>query len=335
MPIWIKTLKPARRHLIDPLGVVYRSQAKSRSQSQIDHATDILEEYAVDDLESLAELLLDAEPMQFVALFDEFAAHGSDARSKLSAELDRTLGHDWNDESLDPSWPEPTADVGLENRTSTRHRRRTFRLLSDDGDGRVSKSSPRACASRVIDRRGSDPTRIRIRFTSLPPGREMTGIGDWLTDKSLEAILAEDEKQRSDGFVAVDVAGYIGGASGAESELFAALWVKRQDESEDARIFAGVLHADVQTVQDALQQSEYEFTHALQGFRGLKGQRKYCGVVWKNESSSTLFLSQSPASFDQTEYLDKISWDIDPGRARKLQTPRARNLTALRAARKS
>ena len=109
--VWIKTLKPARRHLIDPLGVVYRSEAKSRSQSQIDHATYILEEYAVDDLESLAELLLDAEPMQFVALFDEFAAHGIDARSKLSAELDRTLGHDWNDEPLDPSWPEPTADV--------------------------------------------------------------------------------------------------------------------------------------------------------------------------------------------------------------------------------
>ena len=155
-----------------------------------------------------------------------------------------------------------------------------------------------------------------------------------MTDKSLEAILAEDEKQRSDGFVAVDVAGYIGGASGAESELFAALWMKRQDESEDARLFAGVLHADVQTVQDALKQSEYEFTHALQGFRGLKGQRKYCGVVWKNKSSSTLFLSQSPASFDQTEYLDKISWDIDPGRARKLQTPRARKLTALIAAEK-
>ncbi len=103
--VWIKTLKPARRHLIQRLGVVFRGEAKSYSQSQIDHATDILEEYASDDLDRLAELLLDAEPMQFVALFDEFAAHGNNARAKLSTELQRALGHNWQDDSLDPVGP--------------------------------------------------------------------------------------------------------------------------------------------------------------------------------------------------------------------------------------
>ncbi len=331
--VWIKTLKPARRHLIDPLGVVYRSEAKSRTQSQIDHATEILEEYAVDDLESLAELLVDAEPMQFMALFDEFAAHGIAARAKLSAELQRTLGHDWNDESLEPTWPQPAPDVAakIEQAYGTLAERFAFCQTMAMEQFKVVVESLRKSGYR--------PTRVRpyAHQDSVHVAAAWTRDDrDWrlVTDKSSKAILAEDEKQRSDGFVAVDVAGYIGGASGAASELFAALWMKRQDESEDARLFAGILHADVQAIQDALKQSEYEFTQALQGFRGLKGQRKYCGVVWKNKGSSTLLLSQSPTSFDQTEYLDKISWDIDPGRARNLPTPRARNLTAFRAAEK-
>ncbi len=333
LAIWIKTLKPARRHLIDPLGVVFRNPSKSRSQSQINHATYILEEYVIDDLESLAELLLDATPMQFVALFDEFAAHGSDARAKLNAELDRTLGQDWNDDSQDPSWPEPTADstskIEQAHGIVNKHFAFTQTMAMDE---------LRPVAERLRES-GYRPTRVRpyrhdnsvhVAASWARDGRE------WrlATDQSLDAILAEDAQQRRDGFVAVDVAGYVSGASGAESERYAALWVEPRDDSEDSQIFAGVLHADVQTAQHSLSQSEFEFTHGLQGFRGLDGQRKYCGVVWKDRSSSTKFFSQTSASFDEKEYFHKISWDIDPGRARLQQSPRARHLTALRDAEK-
>ena len=326
--VWIKTLKPARRHLVQRLGVVFRGEAKSYSQSQIDHATDILEEYALDDLDRLAELLLDAEPRQFVALFDEFAAHGNDARAKLSTELQRTLGHDWQDESLESSWSEPTADAveKIEQADGIVAERFAFCQTMTLDEFRAVAESLRESGYR--------PTRVRpyAHQDSVHVAAAWTRDDrDWrlVTDESSQRILAEDEQQRSDGFIAVDVAGYIGGA---ESELFSALWVKRQDESEDARLFAGVLHADVQTVQGTLNQSDFEFTHALQAFRGPSGQRKYCGVVRNHQSSTTLLLSQSATSFDQIQYLDKISWDIDPGRCRKLQVPRARNLTTLRAA---
>ena len=62
--IWTKTLGPARRHLVKPLGVVYRSKSEERSQIQISMAAEVLEQYAADDLTSLAELLLDAQPKQ-------------------------------------------------------------------------------------------------------------------------------------------------------------------------------------------------------------------------------------------------------------------------------
>ncbi|NND99388.1 MAG: serine/threonine-protein kinase, partial [Pirellulaceae bacterium] len=100
---WIKVLMPARRHLIPPLSVVYRGTPPTYSQKQIDHATDILEQYASDDFASLSELLLDAQPTQFVALFDEFAAYGAEARARLKTELGRILTPRWDDAPLDPS----------------------------------------------------------------------------------------------------------------------------------------------------------------------------------------------------------------------------------------
>ncbi len=87
--VWIKTLRPARQHLAKPLGVVFRGQSPSLSQSQIELATDILEDYVAEDLKTLTDLLLDAQPWQFLALFDEFRAHGKHALAALDQELAR------------------------------------------------------------------------------------------------------------------------------------------------------------------------------------------------------------------------------------------------------
>jgi serine/threonine protein kinase/formylglycine-generating enzyme required for sulfatase activity len=95
--VWIKTLKPTRRYLIKPLGIVYRSKAEDRSQTEIDLATEILEQYVADDLKTLSELLLDGQPKQFVALFEEFETHGTDARSRLNVELARQPLEVWKD----------------------------------------------------------------------------------------------------------------------------------------------------------------------------------------------------------------------------------------------
>lgn len=109
--VWIKTLRPARSYLTDPLGAVFRDKGEGRSQTQIDLATQVLEDYAADDLDTLAELLWDAEPKQFAALFDGFAAFGESAVSAVDQELDRKFPHQGNEPPIDPSWAEPTVDL--------------------------------------------------------------------------------------------------------------------------------------------------------------------------------------------------------------------------------
>jgi formylglycine-generating enzyme required for sulfatase activity len=82
---WIDGLLPVRKHLVPPLGDVLRASPEDRPQSEIDLATRVLEKYAADDLDQLSELVLDARPEQFAALFDVFASHGEQANARLEA----------------------------------------------------------------------------------------------------------------------------------------------------------------------------------------------------------------------------------------------------------
>lgn len=325
--VWSTTLKPARRHLLAPLGVVFRSDAKTRPQSQIDQATYILEDYAAEDIESLAELLLVAEPMQFLALFDEFSAHGRAAQSKLDAELERTLEYKWDDEPLDPSWNHPGAAV-------------TAKLEQAQGFLAERFAFCQTMALADFQRTAEDLRMSGYRPTHIRPYSHEGSLqvaAAWARDsrdwrlsinQPLEALFSENDVQQSDGFVPVDVAGYIH----AEQELFVALWMEHRESADDARFFANVLHADVKNIQDRLKQSGYEFTHSLQAYRGLNGRRKYCAVVRKNGDLSTHFLSQSADDFEEKEYLDQILWDIDAGLASLQPTPRSRHLFALEEA---
>jgi hypothetical protein len=121
VPNWTKLLRPIRGHLLESLGDIFRNRGGDSSQAQVDLATAILERYAADDVGTLAELILDAQPKQFVALFDEFQSHKQKAIAKLNQELVRTLSFQWNDSPLDSSWSEPTAEViaGQVNRSGS------------------------------------------------------------------------------------------------------------------------------------------------------------------------------------------------------------------------
>jgi serine/threonine protein kinase/formylglycine-generating enzyme required for sulfatase activity len=70
---WRETLRPAKQPLIEPLARLYRDR-RQPEQSRI-YATETLAEFAADRPDVLFDLLADAEPFQFQALFDRLAAH--------------------------------------------------------------------------------------------------------------------------------------------------------------------------------------------------------------------------------------------------------------------
>ncbi len=309
------------------------AQIPRRSQTEIDRATDILEEYAVDDSQTLTELLLDAKPEQFVALFDEFAAHGEESRESLRQELRRTLKPRWRDSPLAPDWTELPAGLlqSIEQADGMVEERFAFCQAMPMEEFRGVVDQMQLSGYRPIRIRPfQDHDTICVAAAWTRDDRPWR----WLLDESSERIFAEDEKQRRDGFAAVDVAGYIDEVDGYPSERFVATWVQMLEDSDDARLFAGVLFDDVKTIYGAFKSSGHQFTHSLQAFRSLNGQRQFCGVLLKFDHPSTLLFNQSSESFAKTDYLNRILWDLDLSRAREKPSPTVRNRQALFAARR-
>jgi serine/threonine protein kinase/formylglycine-generating enzyme required for sulfatase activity len=82
---WMAALKDVRRRLIGPLAIIYRDGGRGPTERAL--ATDVLAEYAADQPEVLADLLLDADARPFVVLFPGLKEHGSKALPVLLAEL--------------------------------------------------------------------------------------------------------------------------------------------------------------------------------------------------------------------------------------------------------
>ncbi len=86
---WIEAFRPVRASLIPELAVFFRDQSEQISETQRDLATSLLETFAADDVDRLAELILDAQPKQFAVLFDEFEVHSDQAKERMQAALSK------------------------------------------------------------------------------------------------------------------------------------------------------------------------------------------------------------------------------------------------------
>jgi eukaryotic-like serine/threonine-protein kinase len=87
--VWIDALRPAGKSLNPELKLIYASPAESRSQTEIDLATEILDSYAAEDFQLLHELILVGGPKQFSKLFDKYTRFRQQALDALRGELAR------------------------------------------------------------------------------------------------------------------------------------------------------------------------------------------------------------------------------------------------------
>lgn len=86
--VWIETLRPVKKFLINPLIGIYNNRT---SEKAIDGllATNLLADYASDQPEILANLILDADPMQFSILFPVVKDHDLSCAGILNAEINK------------------------------------------------------------------------------------------------------------------------------------------------------------------------------------------------------------------------------------------------------
>jgi serine/threonine protein kinase/formylglycine-generating enzyme required for sulfatase activity len=83
--IWIESLQDVRGKLQAPLAVIFKNRKRRETERSL--ATDILADYAADQPDLLADLLMDADEKQFAILFPKFKDHGERGLTFLYAEV--------------------------------------------------------------------------------------------------------------------------------------------------------------------------------------------------------------------------------------------------------
>jgi formylglycine-generating enzyme required for sulfatase activity len=89
---WKDALRPVRVKLLAPLSVVYRSINRSEQERSL--ARDLLADYAADQPQVLADLVMDADEKQFAVMYPKFKDCGEQGLSALAGEIEKNLPAD-------------------------------------------------------------------------------------------------------------------------------------------------------------------------------------------------------------------------------------------------
>ena len=108
--LWLNALRPVRGKLNAPLAAIFRDKKRPETEQRT-LATNILADYASDDPNLVAELLMDADPKAYAAFFPIAQRQEAKTLPLFQAEIARKLTFSWNDPPLDPSWTAPDATL--------------------------------------------------------------------------------------------------------------------------------------------------------------------------------------------------------------------------------
>ena len=140
---WLDALRPVRGRLAEPLQKIF---VRGGSEAEHELATNILANYAADDPDRLAGLLMAADPKAYLTLFPIAERQAQKLLPHFKAELEKRATFDWNDEPLDPVMDEARPCAGEPDRSGPGPACRTVRLLPGDAAGRIRRDRRSAAA---------------------------------------------------------------------------------------------------------------------------------------------------------------------------------------------
>ncbi len=108
---WLDALRPVRTTLTAPLAMIFRDKQHPGSERTL--ATNILGDFASDDPNLIADLLMDADAKAYGAFFPIAQRQATTTLPRFQAEIARSLAPTWNDPPLDPSWAKPDASLSV------------------------------------------------------------------------------------------------------------------------------------------------------------------------------------------------------------------------------
>ena len=182
----IETLRPVRKRLLTPLASIFRDTGRSESERRF--ATTILADYASDDPNLLADLLMDSEESQFADLFKRLRNHQDHAVSLLNAELAKPSPSGTEETKEDLAKRQARAAVAL---VRLGHADAVWPKLEHRPDPRL-----RSYILNWLKPLGADPKMIAAELDRIKPVAKPTPAEG---QQPMEAILfnAENSKRRA------------------------------------------------------------------------------------------------------------------------------------------
>jgi formylglycine-generating enzyme required for sulfatase activity len=161
---WAGALRPVRASLLRDLSRIFRDPSWPATERWL--ATSVLADYAKDQAEVLADLLMDADEKQFAIVYEQLSSFGDQARPAFIREIDRTLAAEAGlsaQETL--AKRKANAAVVL---ARMKHAEKVWPLLKHSPDPRtrsylVHRLAPMGVDPRMIIRRFGEEPDITIR----------------------------------------------------------------------------------------------------------------------------------------------------------------------------
>jgi formylglycine-generating enzyme required for sulfatase activity/tetratricopeptide (TPR) repeat protein len=290
---WTELLRPVRLALLEPLSQIFRAKDKPEQRTV---ATNILADYAVDQPDLLAELLKEADDKQFAVLRPKLQPYRDRAVAQMNQELDKTPAHDWKDAPLNPAWAAPAPGLVKQLAAAQGLVAERFALCQ------TMPLDQFVAVAEGLRPAGYRPIRFRPYLATPSPLRgEGRGEGRvlvaavWTRDDqewqlahglSAEEMRKQDAEQKKQGYLPIDVAGYLGAAATAQTEHHAVLWAKPTAEGEETQMYVGVAEAQHRAVWQPLQKDGYapRMRHLM---LGADGKPRHSAVWWKSQNTPT------------------------------------------------
>jgi serine/threonine protein kinase/formylglycine-generating enzyme required for sulfatase activity len=231
---WLYALRPVRGRLAAPLERIF---VKSGSEIEHELATIILVDYAADDPDRLANLLMAADPKAYLAFFRIAERQSEKMRSHFKAELEKRATVDWSVPALEPAWTEP--DPALARQVESAQGRLGDRFAFcqamplDDFIATAVALRPSGYRPARFHPYADGPT-VRVAAVWTRDGRK------WRIESGLAAgeVHPRDNRNRKDGFIPIVVADYVAADfEGKPVERWAVLWVERDGSDDEDRLY--------------------------------------------------------------------------------------------------
>jgi formylglycine-generating enzyme required for sulfatase activity/tetratricopeptide (TPR) repeat protein len=298
---WLDTLRPVGSRLKAPLVTIFKTKERPETEHML--ATRILADYASDDPALLAELLKVSDSRAYVILFPAVEKWAEQVLPIFQAELRKDAKYSWNDRPLDPSWTNPDASLvsRIEAAQGTLGERFGFCQTMPLDEFLTTAEALRKSGYRPVRFRPyADDSVVRVAVVWARDGR------NWRIASGLTAdeVRQQDERNRKDQFLPVDVAGYVATATGGKlTGRYAALWVEKSGD-DDARIYVGMTADEEIEFQDKFMDEEL-IPRTLHVMVGADGRTRDCGV-W-GRPPGTAITGQA--------YRDQFGWNFEQNQA--------------------